>query len=332
MVALNLAIPLLPWLQPYWEELAQYLQQQRVPQALLIHGQKGLGKHYLAQQFAQALLCSQLQHDGLACGACRSCQLFQSETHPDLIQVEPEETGKPISVAQIRQLIGQLSLKPQYDSFRVIIVAPAEQMNKAAANAFLKYLEEPTERTILILITDKLAKLPATVISRCQKLFIATPLADVSLDWLKLQSEQDAQVLLALANGSPLIAKTLSMDGSVALRVQCFESWCAVGKKATDPVKIAESWLNLPEETLLFWITSWLADMIKCHFDIDVRYLYNPDLQPTLKELSQQLELVNIFKLYDLLLVCSDRINSQLNKQLMYEEILIQWSEFKRGK
>lgn len=166
---------LLPWQQQNWAHLCSYIAQKRIPQALLITGNKGLGKQQLADQFAVALLCATPQSDGTACGRCSSCLLVNADTHPDLIHIQPDEPGKGITIGQIRSLIIRLALKPQFEAYRVVIINPAEMMNNAAANAFLKCLEEPTERTAIILITEKPAKLPATIVSRCQKLAIATP-------------------------------------------------------------------------------------------------------------------------------------------------------------
>ncbi|MGR9012642.1 MAG: DNA polymerase III subunit delta', partial [Gammaproteobacteria bacterium] len=157
---MTLANRLLPWQQSNWEHLHSYIAQKRIPQALLISGNKGLGKQQLANQFAVALLCKTPQTNGIACGHCSSCLLVNADTHPDCIQIQPEELGKGIGIGQIRSLITRLTLKPQFETQRVVIVNPADKMNNAAANAFLKCLEEPTERTSIVLITEKPAKLP----------------------------------------------------------------------------------------------------------------------------------------------------------------------------
>ena len=161
---------LLPWQLDLWTQLNDYKKQNRVPQALLINGAKGIGKLNLAELFAMSLLCQKPGSDGLACGNCKPCFLLTADSHPDLIKIYPEEAGKAITIGQIRLLLTQLNLKPQFDSYRVIIIHPAEQLNNAAANAFLKYLEEPTERTIVILVSNDLSIMPATILSRCQKL------------------------------------------------------------------------------------------------------------------------------------------------------------------
>lgn len=326
--------PLLPWLQPNWDHLNRYIEQSRIPQALLITGHRGLGKHQLATHFAYSLLCSQPQVGGFSCGHCDSCLLFAAETHPDFINIVPEEQGKTISIDQIRRLITQLTLKPQFEAYRVVIINPAEQMTRSAVNAFLKCLEEPTERTVLILMTDKPGKLPATIVSRCQKLAVTTPDKEVVINWLKQQGmPDDPEILLNLAQGAPLLAQQYGHSETVKLRNQCFKAWSDLANQRGNPVAIAESWQKLPEFSMLvFWMTSWVTDLIKSAYQTRAEYLYNPDLGMPLKALAQQLELKGLYRLYDLLLLDRQRLDTQINKQLMLEEILIQWSELNRSR
>lgn len=329
---------ILPWQQHLWEHLCSYITQQRIPQALLITGNKGLGKQQLATQFAVALLCTAPQADGTACGHCSSCLLVNAKTHPDFIHVQPEEPGKGIAIGQIRSLITRLTLKPQFETYRIVIVNPADKMNNAAANAFLKCLEEPTERTLIILITEKPAKLPATIISRCQKLAVATPDKESVVAWLS-KTLQGAAVTnetlycnISLAQGAPLLALDYAKDQTLTLRNECFDAWTAIAKQRKSPVMIAEDWHKLPAMPLIFWITSWIIDLTKCVYHSQVENLYNPDLREQLQELSEQLELKGLYKLYDLLLAGRQRLDTQINKQLLFEEILIQWHELNRSK
>jgi DNA polymerase-3 subunit delta' len=319
---------ILPWQRSAWAHLCQYFTQHRLPQALLITGQKGLGKQQLADQFALSLLCSKPQPDFLSCGRCDSCLLFAAQTHPDYNVVKPDEPGKAITIGQIRNLVTRLTLKPQFEAHRVVIINPAEQMNNAAANAFLKCLEEPTERTIIILITDKPTRLPATIVSRCQKLAVERPERDVHNAWLRQQNIHDnLELLYDLSQGAPLLSQSYASEKILMLRNQCFNAWMAVAKQQTHPVMVAEDWIKLPESSLLFWITSWIVDLIKCCYHTQAGKLSNPDLYEHLKELSQQLELKGIYKLYDLLLISRQRLDTQINKLSMFEEILIQWFE-----
>jgi len=329
---------LLPWQQHQWEHLRSYIAQQRIPQALLITGNKGLGKQQLANQFGVALLCAAPQANGMACGICSSCLLVNAETHPDFIQVQPEEPGKGITIGQIRSLITRLTLKPQFETYRVVIINPADKMNNAAANAFLKCLEEPNERTVIILITEKPAKLSATIISRCQKLAVATPDKETVVDWLTQTLQCDAakrETLyhnVSLAQGAPLLALDYANDGTLTLRNDSFNAWMAIAKQLKSPVIIAEDWHKLPASPLIFWMTSWVIDLIKCSYHARVENLHNPDLHAQLQGLSQRLELKGLYNLYDLLLAGRQRLDTQINKQLLFEEILIQWHELNRSK
>lgn len=323
----------LPWQQAHWAHLHSYILQQRIPQALLITGSKGLGKLQLAEQFAFALLCEQPQADSHGCGQCHSCLLLKAQTHPDFMLVQPEEGKTTIAIDQIRVLITKLNLKPQFERYRVVILNPADKMNNASANAFLKCLEEPNERTVILLITDRQTKLPATILSRCQKIAISQPNKATVLTWLQTQGIQDdANVLLGLAQGAPLLALDYAKQGLVAMRNECFQQWLAIAKRQSHPILITEQWLKLPEGPLLFWLTSWVVDLIKCTYHSHADNLYNSDLYSSLQSLAQQVELKGLYQLYDLLLLSRARLETQINKQSLFEEILITWSELNRSR
>ena len=329
---------LLPWQQQNWAHLQAYIGQQRIPQALLIIGNKGLGKAHLAHQFAMAVLCLRPQANGLACGACSRCLLVSANTHPDFIQIQPKEPGKSITIEQIRNLIGRLTLKPQFDSRRLVIVNPAEMMNNAAANAFLKCLEEPTERTSIILVSEKPGKLPATIVSRCQKLTIAMPERAAALLWLVRAADGDGALndslpcTLSLAQGAPLLALEYVNDQkTLVLRNSCFADWVAVAEQRKSPVAMAEDWHKQPASALIFWITSWVIDLIKCRYSSNEESLYNPDLAAPLQALAARLEIKGLYKLYDLLLASRQRLDTPINKQLLFEEIIIQWQVLNRS-
>ena len=105
-----------------------------------------------------------------------------------------------------------------------------------------------------------------------------------------------------------------------------------IAKQRRHPVIIAEDWHKLPESPLIFWITSWIIDLIKCSYQIKADWLYNPDLKEPLQELSRRLELKDLYKLYDLLLTRRQLLNTQINKHTMFEEILIKWFELNLSK
>lgn len=325
--------PIFPWLRRSWDHLCDYRTQNRIPQALLITGKQGLGKRQLAERFAFSLLCTEPDSNGYGCEHCASCLLIKAGTHPDLIRIEPAEPGKVIGIGSIRAIISDTALKPQYEAHRVVVIDPADQMNKSAANAFLKCLEEPNERTVFLLITDKPAKLPATIISRCQKLALETPSKETIVTWLKQQNvDNNLEILVAMAQNSPLLARQYAEEQTLSRRNECFKAWLAIAKQQANPVTVAESWLKLPQSELWFWLTSWVVDLIKCFYKTNPAAVYNPDLITSLQELAVRLDLKGLYKFYDFLLASRQWLDTQINKQLMFEELLLRWSNLNRSK
>jgi len=316
-----------PWQQQNWELLSRYILEKRPPQALLISGSQGLGKLKLAHQFAQTLLCTSSSQTGFYCGQCHSCHLFHSQTHPDFIELSPEEEGKIIGINPIRALITKLSLKPQFETYRVVLIHPADKMNNAAANAFLKCLEEPNERTCIIMLAENLSLLPATVKSRCQKLLIHQPSTDTATQWLQQQHiQENLPQLLSLAQGAPLLAQHYAKEGLLSQYLHCFNDWLIVSKTSTSLLEIAERWHKQNATHLILWLTSWVSDVIKCTFDRETQLASTPELRKSLQELALKLNLKSLYQFYDVLLSSQQRIHSQINKQLLFENILIQWS------
>ncbi len=314
--------PVYPWLTPYWQTLEHYLRQQRIPQAVLIAGRAGIGKRQLAECFAASLLCERLSDEWLACGHCHACVLRQASTHPDFIVLEPE-SGKGLGIDSVRGLLAKMALKPQFEGQRVILIDAADKLNPAAANAFLKGLEEPGERTTIILVTDKPARLPMTIRSRCQQIQI-TQLDQVQIQtWLAQHQVMQADALLALANGSPLRALDYHEKNYLALAGQVFDEWLSLrrGRGQVNVVKIAENWLKHPVEPaiLLDWMCLWLVRLLKL--------FYGEGSDPALQEIKSQLELAQLCRYYQSVLEGRQLLLTQSNQQLLLEKLLIEWSQ-----
>ncbi len=319
-----------PWLKPEINRLQRYIQQRRIPQALLITGAKGLGKLHLARSFVQEVLCMSPENK-TACGICQSCKLLQANSHPDYLQIEPESPDKAIGIAIIRQLINQLTLKPQFDGQRIVLIKSADRLNTASANAFLKCLEEPSVRTSFILISEQPYNLPATIRSRCQSVCIARPDKQLVLSWMRQQDlKNDTELLLNLAQGSPLVAQHLFEQEAIDYRKSCFQLWLAISQNKKNAVSVAEEWSQYEKskmDLLFVWLISWVVDVIKLTYFVDSSQLNNPDISSDLQELAERLNLKGLFKYYDYLLQSRSLLDLQLNKQLLFEDILIQWSQ-----
>lgn len=214
-----------PWQQSLWQHFIGQYEQSRLPHALLLTGQKGIGKWNYANVIADFLLCASPKSN-LACGQCRSCQLNLVGTHPDKNIITPEDGAKLIKVDQIRHLSNRISNTAQQGGRKLIILGPVEQLNSNAANALLKNLEEPSEDTFFILYSHVFSGVIATIRSRCQLLSLPTPDRLIVIKWLEdlgfgreikaasgaantPGSNNTLSAVLELAGQAPLVAKSL---------------------------------------------------------------------------------------------------------------------------
>lgn len=199
-----------PWLQSSWSQLQSRCRENRLPHALLFAAPKGLGKREFAFALAAALLCDSPSTSAFACGHCRACVLRQAGTHPDHHHVSYglRDDGKlrsEIVVDQIRELCEQFARTSARGGWRIGIIDPADMLNRNAANALLKTLEEPEANVVIMLVADDPARLPATIRSRCQQVELPMPATEDALAWLVAQGIESAHAaeVLILADGNP---------------------------------------------------------------------------------------------------------------------------------
>ena len=199
------ATELLPWLRQDYERLVELKNKHKLAHAYLFGGQQGLGKLVLAKHFAHYLLCTNPVNNQ-PCGECRECQLLASGTHPDLKMIQPEDSSE-IKIQQVRDCIHFVSQTSQRGGYKIILIAPAEALNINSANALLKVLEEPSNNTLLILVSHQPTLLMATIRSRCHLMTFNRPAAELVIPWLESKNiRASAAELLRMANNVPLRA------------------------------------------------------------------------------------------------------------------------------
>jgi DNA polymerase-3 subunit delta' len=257
-------VSLAPWHAETWQKLIARQTQNRLPHALLLCGPEGLGKRAFADAFAMALLCQQPRSDGSACGTCRACHLLQAGSHPDLVRVNLElrDDGKPrteIIVEQIRRLSERLAMTPQFGGWQIALIDPADAMNVAASNALLKTLEEPTASTLIVLLADQPARLPATIRSRCQRLEFRMPARGEAQTWLGAQGidAKTAAAALDASGGNPGLALTWAKSGGLATREEVAKDLRSLCAGKVSAVEIANRWSKTEAEPRL-----WFASML----------------------------------------------------------------------
>lgn len=331
------------WQQGVWQRLIRRYQAGTLPHALLIVGGTGLGKLDFAIQLAYGLLCKNrgTQESLLrACGSCRTCRLLAAGTHPDYDLVCPEQEGKAITVDRVRQITRFFSLTSQYAGQKIVIVSPAESMNKFSANSLLKTLEEPTAGALLILVSSRPSQLLATIRSRCQIVTIPAVKPDMAKAWLatKLESDEISQdserlsAILDLAQGAPLTALQYARDGRLDQYTQLMDEFDQIAWQRMDPVAASNQWQEFGIRQVLNCLMHWTIQMIRFksapgHAANNTGYNGGK-----LKILAEKVDLDWLFAYWDKLIETARLADSQINRQLAIENLLITWSQMNRDR
>jgi DNA polymerase-3 subunit delta' len=199
------------------EILAQFAElnaARRLAHAYVFTGPKGIGKYETALALAKQVNCSKKNADPQDCD-CASCRKISGGNHPDILVIEKPEDKTGISIDQIRALMQRLEYRALEATVKFALIRDAELIHEAAANAFLKTLEEPRPGTVLILTTAVPDALLLTIRSRCQMIRFPAmsnmALAQVLKDQYEVSSD-DAAVLAAFGQGSPGRALGLGQD------------------------------------------------------------------------------------------------------------------------
>lgn len=143
--------------------LNQSIDEKHVSHSYLFVGIDGIGKTLFAREFAKKILCLNGKGDN-----CESCIKWDSNNHPDFLQIEPE--NNTIKIEQIRSMQEEISVKPIASNKKVFLIVNSDCMTKEAQNCLLKTLEEPPEYATIILTTSNESKLLNTIKSRCMKI------------------------------------------------------------------------------------------------------------------------------------------------------------------
>ncbi|MBR4910560.1 MAG: DNA polymerase III subunit delta' [Clostridia bacterium] len=171
----------------------------KIPHAVLIEGEEGLGKTTLARYLCKAILC---EGEERPCENCAGCRLFESGNHPDMESVEPIKDRKTVSVDQVRDIVTSAAIVPQKAAKRVFLIDNAELLTVQAQNALLKILEEPPETVVFVLTCRSRAMLLQTVISRCSVLILASPDEQTAADCICSVSKRDREEILSAYRSS----------------------------------------------------------------------------------------------------------------------------------
>ncbi|HCH69618.1 MAG TPA: DNA polymerase III subunit delta' [Colwellia sp.] len=187
-----------PWLSSHQLILSEQYSNATLPHAILISGVSGSGKLELAQWLVGLLNCKQPNHlveskERIlqSCGHCKSCLLLSSNTFPDHLNLVAQKNS--LGVDDVRYANDFLQKTAYLEKFKTVLIESAETMTQQAMNALLKTLEEPSDNSVIILLTNDSEILLPTIISRCRVLNIRPAVGEALISQLKEQNIKEGE-------------------------------------------------------------------------------------------------------------------------------------------
>ena len=327
-----------------WGQLE--LRRAQLPHALLLSGQRGIGKFDLARRFAESLLCEQPTARNEVCGSCPACGWLAQGNHPDFRLLQPEalaeeegeasESGgkkKPsqqITIDQVRALDDFLHIGTHRHGARVVLVNPAEAMNRSTANSLLKSLEEPIASTLFILVSSEPERLLPTIRSRCQAMPVPLPSRTRSEEWLRQSGVADPAHWLALAGGSPLLAVELGSSEERVL-LDALVTELSRGRQI-DPLSAATSLDRVikaekrpaPLKRMIEWSQKWLYDLALASEGQALHYFVSQ--APTIQKLAGLAGTARVLAFNGKTLQYRMHCEQPLNSRLFLEEFFMNYA------
>jgi len=322
--------------------LEKALQSRRIPSSYLFYGQESVGKKFTAIEVAKALNCEKLSPLD-SCDKCSSCQKIDRRSHPDLFILEPKKSSPTareaiLKIDEVRELQRKLLYLPYEGNTKVAIINNAGCMNTQATNSFLKTLEEPPAKTLIILIASNPYQLLPTVVSRCQGIRFY-PLPNEAIKKIighHLKSEtgesQPEEIELRSQRSMGQVAKALeeqllktSKDREELISLISIVSfkrmdqvflWTKTKAKQTEHIQL-----------ILDELTRILRDAALIKVDPKTRAIINKDLTKQLTALSMEKSMTALLTMCEAVQKTKSAIRSNANTQLSLENMLLCFSE-----
>jgi DNA polymerase-3 subunit delta' len=333
--------------------LKRAMEQDRLPHAMIFSGPAGVGKCTLALLVAQHLNCLSPREEG-ACGVCAACERImaivegrnlkclklkeggfcgicenckiRTKRHPDVRLIEPEKTT--ISIDQVRDMIDEVAFQPLEARYRVVILDPAEQMRQEAHNSLLKTLEEPSSRTIIILITTNPYMLLETIRSRSRILqFGEIPQEQIERYLIRIEgrTKDEAHLSAALSGGSLAAALNFSTSEYQEIRKQALQFVTLLLKKGTF-AEASDLAGKVSKDKQLFqsWIESVAALLQDIYFaGIAIERVGQRDILPKLQDISRDVSGPEVLRSIEAVRKLKGDLQFNVNRQLALEALFV---------
>jgi len=282
-----------------------------------------LEKSYKAEKLSHAYLFEGPEHIGKRTLALAFCQLLLDNNkknileNPDLMALSPSDSDKQITIGKIRELEKVLGLYPYCSRYKIAIIEQAEKMNKAAANALLKTLEEPSGTTILLLLSSDSKNMLDTIKSRCQRIKFLPVKRKLLEEFLKdkVREKSEAERIIEISGYQPgKIIEFLKDRKKINAAIESIGKFAAVIKKnendkISEAERISKNEINDIVNTLDLW-TIYCRKLLVKKYEI-----CNGDEKEYLTKIVARINLINKTK--------KDILSKNINIRLAIENLLL---------
>lgn len=292
----------------------------------LFSGPLSVGKTFLVEHIARQTLCrEQTGNDN-----CISCNASEKRQHPDFVLIDPDtfsEKKEVIPITKVREFIQSMQLKPMMAQVKIGAIAHADRLNREAANALLKIVEDPPANTLLFFTTEFLYRIPQTLRSRVQR-FSCTPLTvDALTNFLQKEGEETnrARRLAVLAEGCP--GRALRMRTNTEEEetlVQIGEDWLQLFANPPAIFQWTQREQNdIPYPTFLQYGQLFLHDLLRMHYGQTPRLLDSLASDASCKQLLVQYPVERIHLSSNALIKSMRLLRTNASEKLILENCLL---------
>ncbi|HKM01711.1 MAG TPA: DNA polymerase III subunit gamma/tau [Sedimentibacter sp.] len=320
-----------------------------IAHAYLFSGIRGTGKTSTAKIFARAVNCLN-NNDGNPCNECEICRSTLDETNMDVIEMDAASNN---GVDDIRDLRDKVKFLPVKSKYKVYIIDEVHMLSKGAFNALLKTLEEPPEHLLFILATTESQKIPATILSRCQRFDLKRINADIIVENMKkichelnIKYEEKALKLIAansegaMRDAQSILDRCISYNddvvdyetvinllGTVNYQVVLEAADAIVDKDMARTMSLVDNILNSGKE-----LTFFLDELIICFRNMliikttnssDNLMRISEDEAESIKNLNGKISVDEIVKIIEDLSTAQAECKRALNPRVLLETKLI---------
>ncbi len=303
------------WHRAFADSWLEADKQGRLPHAVLLMGPVGVGKRAAAAWMAT----QRLRPDPLT---ILPGYPFDRPELPDMRWIATPEDKKTIGIEQIRALVSELSLTSYEGHGKVAVIEPANDMTVNAANSLLKTLEEPPGDALLILVADRVGKLPATIFSRCQRIDFSVPGEPEALVWLdRVQPGTRWLDALRMSGGAPLAAIDALND--LDTNTTMGRDLSVLGQGKGSAVEVAARWAKIDPGFVL----NWLSQQVKLAILATSAGRETADGLLIDDSVLRRMDRRNLFCYLDIINRLRGQPGGSYNVQLSFEGLLIDWAD-----